>query len=278
MGKKKLGRIKYRITILNDNTLDTAYTARISRPKVIAAVIGIVAVICTLFFFILYATPIRNVLPGYLDPRLKQQMLNDAFRLDSLEDQMGRQEAYMALVRSMVSGRYVMDTTVSMDTLAARQIALMEASREELDFRSQYEEQEKFNIQAVNRKIPTEGLLFYRPLTGAIDSLFNEQAEHYGIDIAAARRQPVLAVLDGTVIFAGYTPADEYVVMVQHNTDFVSVYRQMSSLLKSTGEKVNAGEAIAFVGPDAGQKGRPHLHFELWYKGKALNPVDYIVF
>lgn len=278
MGKNKHGHTRYRLTILNDNTLDTEFTTRVTRAKIIAAILGCVALVCILFYVILFATPIRKVLPGYLDSELKQQMMGDAFRIDSLEEKLSLQEAYLSLVRSMVSGSYEMDTTLSMDTLAIRQVAIMEASQDELKFRSQYEEAEKFNIHSISQQISTDGLLFYLPVKGAVDSLFNERDEHYGVDIAAERRQPVLSVLDGTVIFAGYTSAEEYVVMIQHNNDFISVYRQMSELLKNTGDAVKAGEAIAFVGRESVRTGVSHLHFELWYKGHPLNPLEYLLF
>jgi len=278
MAKNKHNKPSYRLTILNDNTLDTEYTTRFTRLKVSLMLGGFVVVVCFLFYVILFATPIRHILPGYLDPELKQQMMVDAFRMDSLSEQLDKQEHYLTLVRSMVSGTYIMDTTVSMDTLAARQEAIAGPSEAEKQFRAQYEESEKYNLSMIVPKPSTDGLLFYPPLKGSIDSLFNEKEQHYGIDIMAPRRQPVLSVLDGRVVFAGYTQTDGYVVMIQHNNDFISVYREMSESLKNTGSQVKAGEPIAFVGRDTGKEARPHLHFELWYKGLPLNPEDYILF
>ncbi|MDD2612831.1 MAG: M23 family metallopeptidase, partial [Bacteroidales bacterium] len=76
----------------------------------------------------------------------------------------------------------------------------------------------------------------------------------------------------------GYTTDYDYVIEVQHNNDYISVYKYMSELLKKQGDKVKAGEAIGIVGKSPARAGFPHLYFELWNKGVAINPQDYIVF
>ena len=54
--------------------------------------------------------------------------------------------------------------------------------------------------------------------------------------------------------------------------------REDISPLKKTGEIVKAGEAIAIIGNTGTLSDGPHLHFELWYRGKAINPTDYVIF
>ena len=123
-----------------------------------------------------------------------------------------------------------------------------------------------------------DGLIFYRPTRGMISSHFDADKKHYGTDIAANPNESVLATLDGTVILSTYTAETGYLIEVQHNQDFVSVYKHCGSLLKRVGDKVQAGEAIALVGNSGTLTTGPHLHFELWHKGIAVNPEKYIVF
>ena len=68
------------------------------------------------------------------------------------------------------------------------------------------------------------------------------------------------------------------VIQVQHNGNLVSVYKHNSVLLKKQGDFVRAGEAIAVVGNTGEETTGPHLHFELWQAGKALNPETFIKF
>ena len=111
-----------------------------------------------------------------------------------------------------------------------------------------------------------------------ITDRYNADKKHYGTDIAANPGESVLATLDGTVILSTYTAETGYVIEVQHNQDFISVYKHCGSLLKQEGDIVQAGEAIALVGNSGQLTTGPHLHFELWHKRRAVNPEKYIVF
>ena len=64
----------------------------------------------------------------------------------------------------------------------------------------------------------------------------------------------------------------------RHSQDLVSIYKHCGSLLKKEGDSVKAGEAIALVGNTGQLTTGPHLHFELWYRGRAINPEIHIVF
>ena len=115
-------------------------------------------------------------------------------------------------------------------------------------------------------------------LANKIDNLVIISGLAYGIDIAANPNESVLATLDGTVILATYTADTGYVIQVQHAQNLVSVYKHCGSLLKKVGDTVKAGEAIALVGNTGEKTTGPHLHFEIWNRGRALDPSNYIVF
>ena len=111
-----------------------------------------------------------------------------------------------------------------------------------------------------------------------LTSHFDPNSRHYGVDIAATPNESVLAALDGTVILSTYTAETGYLIEVQHGQDFITVYKHCGSLLKKEGDEVKGGEAIALVGNTGTLTTGPHLHFELWRKGRAVNPEKYIVF
>ncbi len=269
----------FRLTILNENTLDVLFTMRLTKTKMWIYVFSLLAVVCLLFYIVLFATPVRHVLPGYLDPKLKQQMLTDAFRLDALSEEVSRQDAYISLLKLLVSGEYEMDTTnFNLDSLAGQQaLVLKETSEVEKKYRQEYEEREKYSLTTFDPHISTDGLLFYMPVNGKVIRHYSQNEDHFGLDLSTTSRQAVMSVLDGHIIMAAYTPDFDYVVMVQHNNDFVSVYRELTEVLKSEGDEVKAGEAMAFIASNSGNN-NPHLHFELWYKGHPLNPEEYILF
>ena len=111
-----------------------------------------------------------------------------------------------------------------------------------------------------------------------VTSHYETDVHHYGVDLAAAPKESVLATLDGTVIYTGFDPNHGNVIQLQHKNGFISVYKHNELLLKEVGDHVVAGEAIALVGNTGELSTGPHLHFELWYKGNPVNPEEYYSF
>ena len=84
--------------------------------------------------------------------------------------------------------------------------------------------------------------------------------------------------MDGTVINDGWSEEDGYTIQIQHDGDIISIYKHNEKLLKKTGDKVTAGSPIALIGNTGSLSTGDHLHFELWYKGEAIDPSRYISF
>ena len=116
-------------------------------------------------------------------------------------------------------------------------------------------------------------------MKGTVSNAFNSAEGHLGVDVAASdENEPIRCTLDGTIISASFTTEDGYVIAVQHSDNLISIYKHNAALLKKPGEYVKAGDPIAIVGNSGEQISGPHLHFELWYNGTPINPVDYMVF
>ena len=67
-------------------------------------------------------------------------------------------------------------------------------------------------------------------------------------------------------------------MIIQHNTELISVYKHNAELLKKVGSFVTEGEIIAIIGNSGELSDGPHLHFELWFKRKPLDPEDFVLF
>jgi len=120
---------------------------------------------------------------------------------------------------------------------------------------------------------------FFPPVKGIVTGKFDPRMRHFGTDIVTRPGSTVMAALDGTVIFTGWTMETGYVIELQHNNNLVTVYKHNASLLKENGDFVRAGEAISVVG-SSGElyTSGPHLHFEIWFKGTPLDPEKHIFF
>ena len=273
-------RFKYKLSFINENTLEEVWSFRLSQLSVFIS-LGVFAFTLVAFTaFIIIMTPIRNYLPGYLDVEVRKEIVQNALRADSLERMIEIQNLYLKNVTGIISGTIELDSIREIDSLA-RVDADFEIPRspEEEEYVKNFEQEEKYNLTVLNTNpLPMDGLFFYKPVNGVISSHYQADIHHFGVDIAAASKESVLATLDGTVMYAGYDPNQGNVIQLQHKNGFVSVYKHNELLLKEPGEQVVAGEAIALVGNTGKLSTGPHLHFELWYNGKPVNPEDFIVF
>lgn len=275
---------KFQLSIFNESTLESVFTLRISLLDGILLAISSIVVLVFISFLLIRYTPVGNFMPAHMDVNVRKQMVMNAYKVDSLGETIQKQSAYIDVIKAILAGEIPMDSTqtegrpIPLDTLSDRHLSLMKATRKEQTFREQYEENEKFNLSTLNTQSDKKVLYFYTPVKGEIIGTFDPRNRQNGIDVRVNDRQPVLSVLSGTVIYAGYNPDFRYVIQVQHADDYISIYKYNSELLKKAGDVVKAGEALAIVGKTAGSSEPPHVYIELWQKGVPQNPVENFFF
>lgn len=272
-------KFKYKLTIINENTLEEVVGIHVSKLNGLSVLLFVCTVIFLIAAAIITFTPLRNYLPGYMNSEVRAQVVDNALRADSLVEALNRQNLYIMNIQDIIGGRVKADTVSSMDSLTSvRTEELMSRSREEERFREEYERKERYNLRSVSERTELAGLIFYRPSQGVVTVGFNPEEKHFGVDLATASGGGVLAALGGTVVFTGYAVDVGYVIGIQHVQNFMTIYKNCSSLMKQTGDRVKGGDVIALTGKSDGKRSEPHLHFELWHKGQAVNPAKYIVF
>ena len=272
-------KFKYKLTIINENTLEEVVGIHVSKLNGISVLLSALTVLFVLAALIITFTPLRNYLPGYMNSEIRAQVVQNALRVDSLQLFIDRQNLYMANIKDILRGEVKADTVHSIDSLTAlRGDSLMERTKREEAFRKQYEEQERYNLTNPSPSANREGIIFFCPTRGMVTSVFDSERRHYGTDIAVSPGESVVATLDGVVVMSNYTAETGYVVVLQHNYEFLSVYKHCRSLLCREGDCVKAGEVIALTGNSGQLTTGPHLLFELWQGGRPVNPEHYIVF
>ena len=272
-------RFKYKLLFFNESTLEEVWSFRLSQLSVFIYFFILSAILISLTAIIIILTPIRNYLPGYLDVEVRKEILQNTLKADSLEEKIAIQSRYLENLTAILSGTITIDSIQSINSLSHYSSNYdIARSERESDYINRFEDEEKYNLTALNPNPVQTDIFFYRPLNGVISSAFNSEKEHYGIDLTSALKESVLAVLDATVIYTGFDPNYGNIITLQHKNDFISVYKHNEILLKEIGDKVTAGEAIAIVGNTGALSTGPHLHFELWHKGEPVNPEDYIAF
>lgn len=270
-------RFKYKVSILNENTLAETFNIRLSRLYVFLFICIFISITFIINSILIIKTPIKHFLPGYEEYGLKAEFIHTAITVDSLADEVQMQNEYITVLREIISGNIKGDEIISLDSIALkkREEILNEKSKKEIDFCNNFEKEEQYNLSNVNIPQNQNAFVFFKPTKGIIIRKHDLSQAHYGVDIATGFNENVVSILDGTVIYTGFTVEDAYVISIQHEDGFISIYKNNSSLLKNIGASVKAGEIIAFSG---NKNEKTHLHFELWQKGKSLNPEEYIIF
>jgi len=275
-------RDKYKFAIYNDHTFEEVWRIRLTQYNAFL-------LISFLIFFIIGATTcliaftnIREFIPGYPDVTMRRNILMSAIRLDSLEHELDLRDKYFANINAIISGKQPAEILPRMDTSRNYSAIKFSSSSEDQALRTKVEKDEQFNLSIgprVNEATSLASLHFFPPVKGIVSSRYDLRTKHYGTDVVTKPKSPVCAVLDGTVIFTGWTMETGYVIEIQHINNLVSVYKHNASLIKEAGDLVRAGEAISIVG-DSGElyTSGAHLHFEIWFKGSPLDPEKHIFF
>jgi hypothetical protein len=97
---------------------------------------------------------------------------------------------------------------------------------------------------------------------------------HEGVDFPARTGTPIQATGDGKVISAGRHSGYGNCVEIDHGFGYVTRYAHMSKMTVREGQTVKKGQQIGCVG-DTGLSTAPHLHYEVHYRGKPINPINF---
>jgi|TARA_B110000914_G_scaffold213606_1_gene215646 murein DD-endopeptidase MepM/ murein hydrolase activator NlpD len=277
--KQKLTN-KYRLVVLNEHTFEERFALKLSRLNVYIFG-GLFSVILILATIVLIAfTPIKGYIPGYSSVKLKTDARKLTLASDSLQNRLAVLENYTKSIKSILTGEVTSDDIIdSIQELSKRtQVdqSTLNASKQDSIFREKIESRDRFPLS--DQLLNKVKIVFFAPISGTISQSFNSENKHFAIDVVAKTGTPVKAVADGTVIFSEWTTETGYVIILKHTNNFISVYKHNGILLKQQGDQVQSGEAIASIGSSGELTTGPHLHFELWSDGYAVNPANYIDF
>ncbi|MCX6271220.1 MAG: M23 family metallopeptidase [Bacteroidetes bacterium] len=276
---------KYRLVILNDETLEEKISLRLSRLNVFIVLGSLSIFLVFVTTYIIAFTPLREYIPGYASVTSQKAIYELQTKADSLENAMKEKDLFVENIKNVIAGRAMVDELPAVkDTSINYRNVTFKNSRDDSMLRVEMERQDKFELSANDQtdasppRSNISNYLFFTPLKGLVTNNFDPANRHYGIDIVSKKNEAVKATLEGRVIFADWTLETGYTIGIQHQENLVSVYKHNSTMLIKIGSYVKAGEPIAIIGESGELSSGPHLHFELWYNGNPINPKDYMSF
>jgi murein DD-endopeptidase MepM/ murein hydrolase activator NlpD len=290
-------RDKYRLVIMNDDTFEEVTSLKMTPLSLYMGVSSLIVGTAIIVTALIIWTPLKRYIPGYGDFTRDEEIAQLTAKVADMEEEMEAHRLYNDNFRKILnndltdmSKEAVQQQGMSADSTSAIPPEDIERIPEDEQLRSAVDkgtftndpkaaETAAASVGAlVPRDVPLEQLFFMPPVSGETTAGFDLQKNHFGIDVAAPKNTAVKSAADGVVISAGYTVETGYSIAIQHPNNVVTMYKHNSVLLKQTGVAVKAGEAIAIIGNSGETTTGPHLHFELWYKGRPVDPGDYINF
>jgi len=281
--KKSNWRDKYRFSVINDHTFEEVWRVVLTRYNAFLLITFLLLFLIWGTSTLISFTNLREFIPGYPDVTMRRNILLSAIRLDSLDRELKLRDKYFDNLNAIISGTRPVEISTQLDTTKNYKAIKFSTSPDDSVLRTRVENEEKYNLTlGPSSSESVSGLAslhFFPPVKGIVSGKYDIRTKHFGTDIVTNPKALVSAVLDGTVIFTGWTMETGFVIEVQHPNNIISVYKHNASLLKETGDLVRAGDVISVVG-DSGElyTSGPHLHFEIWYKGSPLDPEKHILF
>ncbi len=107
------------------------------------------------------------------------------------------------------------------------------------------------------------------------DPVTGRRGMHKGLDIANERGSEILASGSGVVTYSGYNGSYGKTIVISHGYGYKTVYAHNNKNLVSVGDSVSKGQQIGEVG-NTGKSTGPHVHFEIHYEGKQIDPAKII--
>ncbi len=108
-----------------------------------------------------------------------------------------------------------------------------------------------------------------------IDPINHKLAFHAGLDISQKVGTHIMSTADGVVQTQGFSRFNGNYVVIKHGQGFKTIYLHMEKTLVKKGQKVKRGQTIGLLG-DTGRSTGAHVHYEIIYKGRTVNPLRFV--
>ncbi|UJP66284.1 M23 family metallopeptidase [Mongoliitalea daihaiensis] len=282
---KKLIRLKYLFVIRKEQDFSVLSSFSLSASRLL-----VLAGFVFLLIFGLSILSTKTIFKRWFDASSTQmanteQILKLSDQLDSLLLEVKKKEQFVENIQLVISGDLIEtdQESTSIDPQASKSEVILNQRWSEgaQKIIGEFQSTSTETLTAVRTGSETSAIgavFFFSPIKGFVSAPFDPTIDHFGVDVISKENEPVLAIADGTVILSTWTIQTGYVIGIQHRGEFLSFYKHNSVLLKEVGDVVRGGDIISIVGNTGDLSSGAHLHFEIWHKGLAINPQEFITF
>jgi murein DD-endopeptidase MepM/ murein hydrolase activator NlpD len=281
----------HRLVVINDLTFQEEKSWKLSLRNFFLSIFILFFGIVIITLLAVKFTPIKRIVssnPGISDKEIRKEMEKLYRDLDSLDRELKGNITYIESLKKISTESFEYEKDVKKPVAPAK----TQSSSTFADIPKKSEEKNQLSLS--DQQVSPQGNLiqgdffdqnskldkssFGSPIRGVVSDHFAPSRGHYGTDVVAPKGTVIKATKSGTVIMSSWSSDTGHMIGIQHQSNLISWYKHNSANLKKIGDRVSAGEAIAIIGNSGEMSNGPHLHFELWYNGQAVDAEKYINF
>jgi murein DD-endopeptidase MepM/ murein hydrolase activator NlpD len=276
----------YRIVVRNEKNLSDVFSLKLAPRTVFVVGTSTFLLIIILTTMLIAFTPLRVYVPGYTNPieyKLYKQML---IRIDSVEKINSMNQIYLTNFNNVLN-EIVVSQEMNAPAEGATEKRIKDQNRT-AQARKQVQNAAEMLLTEISERntknhIPlTQPVLsptffFFFPSIGTITKTFSIENRHFGIDIENEKGTLITSIADGVVIGSEFSEEEGNMLIIQHSGNMVSIYKNLDKVFKTPGANVKSGDPIATMNNRGAESLKPYLHFEIWYNGAPINPMEYFM-
>lgn len=270
------GKKIYRFVIENESKLERVGSWRLTPLRIALAALAVFIPLLLLAGVIIWLTPLRGYLPGYMKENERGINEERLMRLDSIAQALGENDRYFSNLKTILDTDREPTDSVNAMRPANRMTSdsLLPTSKEEQEFVAMMQERERYNISVI-APLASEGMLFHPVST---ESIFTEGSKtSVNACIILASGAPVESIADGMVVavYSSERDGGGHTLLIQHSKGFLSAYSRLTLPIVSKGERVSGGQTISIQQSGYGMK-QQEIILRMWHNGTPLIPYDYV--
>lgn len=272
-------RKKLRLSARDPHTDQERWYIFLSPVHILTALLALFVVLFVVVVTIVAFTPALDLIPGYQGSKTRNMLIEYNMKLDSLENQFVLWENYHEnQVRIMDGKAPVIAANPEPDSMGRSRSDVARIAEDSV-LRRQMEGNGEYALQPTPSGRDNPYPEMYSPVKGVVSAKFDPRAGRFGVFVTGVENQPVMAMMDGVVIQAVWTPTEGNVIYILHSGSIISAYLHNASLTKKAGDRVYSGEVVAFTGSSIdNREDAGYTEIQLWINGTPVDPENYVIF
>ncbi|MFA7272583.1 MAG: M23 family metallopeptidase [Crocinitomicaceae bacterium] len=272
--KKFIDKLQEDITVSfgNPKTYDTNWSFNSSRIRLLSLLALLLLVVSVGFAAFLFLGPTKSWFTNNDVSIGRQKLEAQDKRVKELEGKLTAQENFIKDIQDVLLGK------VAPDSLSKKPKEIKAFDMKDVKIETSKDEgklakkvKDDMRTKQVKENESITNSLFDAPVKGFISEKFSSE-RHPAVDIVCKKDATIKACLEGIILYTGYSKNDGYFMIIVHGNGYISIYKHNKINLKKIGQRVQLGDPIAIAGNTGENSTGPHLHFELWFQQKPIDP------